>query len=105
MTTAGQAQIARDEACDAVFDEMTDLVLAYVAETGLLTPGDLRRAGRGDRHLHRLTGAHGFRGADRDRGWPDPGPAVAPARGARHPGRPGSCATRSPPPSPPCPPG
>lgn len=46
MMTAAEttAWIAREQACDAVFDEMTNLVLAYVAETGLLTPGDLRAA-------------------------------------------------------------
>ncbi len=41
---ANQDRIARDEACDAVFDDMTELVLEFVTETGLLTPDDLRAA-------------------------------------------------------------
>ena len=45
MSTAQTtARIARDQACDAVFDEMTNLVLEFVTESGLLTAGDLRAA-------------------------------------------------------------
>ena len=41
---ASQDRIARDEARDAVSDEMTNLVLNFVTESGLLTGDDLRAA-------------------------------------------------------------
>jgi hypothetical protein len=48
MTTpaaqANQDQIARDEARDAVTDDMADLVVKYITDTALLTPADLRIA-------------------------------------------------------------
>ena len=46
MSTAqeNQAQIARDQALDAVTEEMTELVLEFVTESGLLTAADLRAA-------------------------------------------------------------
>ena len=46
MSTAqeNQAQIARDQALDLLAEEMTELVLEFVTESGLLTAADLRAA-------------------------------------------------------------